>query len=145
MALTWRPMAVGKGSPKRGLTYMRSARDVSAIALRVAFRPMVRPNRVNAMTTDSKVRIARAGLRMMAAQTSGKYFIGPLLPGYRLAAWPYQRVRRQWSICQRLGNFPVQSAGANVRFAPIAVIHSCLGPCRQFQPTLRISSHGRRS
>jgi hypothetical protein len=42
------------------------------------------------------------GLAQDGGPDERKVFHRPLIPGYRLAAWPYQRVWQQWSIRQRL-------------------------------------------
>src|SRR5690349_15568565 len=60
---------------------MRLSLAAAKTASKVAFMPMVRPNRVKATITDRSVRTARVGLRMIAAQTSGTYFM----------AWPLCR------------------------------------------------------
>ena len=73
MAATCRATAMGTPlPPKRGQVKMRSARARAATASKVAFSPIISPNRVKATITDSKVRIARVGLRRIAAQMSGR-------------------------------------------------------------------------
>src|SRR5579863_1625373 len=54
---------------------MRLSLAAADTASKVAFMPMVRPNSVKAIITDSRVRMARVGLRMIAAQISGMYFM----------------------------------------------------------------------
>src|SRR5215831_10294413 len=56
---------------------MRLSLAAADTASKVAFIPMVRPNKVKAIITDSSVSTARVGLRMIAAQTSGMYFTPP--------------------------------------------------------------------
>ena len=48
---------------------------LTLLSVMVAFMPMVRPNKVKAIITDSKVRMARAGLRISPDQISGTYFM----------------------------------------------------------------------
>ena len=48
---------------------------MAAMRSMLALMPIISPTSMKAMVTDKSVRIARAGLRIQAAQTSGKYFI----------------------------------------------------------------------
>ncbi len=82
----WRASAIGTSPPKRAKEKMRSSRASSCTLAKVAFMPMVSPNRVKASITDNKVRTARVGLRMIAAQTRGRYFMPGLMA--RSISWP---------------------------------------------------------
>src|SRR6478752_5242727 len=61
--------------PKRALVKIRSARAFAATSSKVAFSPIIRPNKVKATVTDNSVSMVRVGLRITADQISGRYFI----------------------------------------------------------------------
>src|SRR5215475_13796976 len=73
--------ARGTAPPKRAPENMRSARASSCTLSKVAFMPMVSPNRVKAIITDKRVRSARTGFRTIAAQTRGRYLMPSPLCG----------------------------------------------------------------
>src|SRR6185437_5607311 len=74
------PTAMGKAAlSKRVPTHTRSAWARLRTISRVAFRPIINPNRLNATVTDRKTRADRTGFRRSAAQTSGKNRIAPSL------------------------------------------------------------------